>query len=73
MKQDFNANSWIERLAGGLLALAEQVRPQVSGERVDNLGLVHGYTEVVSYEQYRALAVRAQRDPEAEVAFEESH
>ena len=73
MKKDFNANSWIESLAGGLLALAEQVRPQVPGERVDHLGRVHGYTEVVSHEQYRALAVRAQRDAEAEVAFEESH
>ena len=58
MKQDFNANSWIESLAGGLLALAEQVRPQVPGERVDHLGRVHGYTEVVSHEQYRALAAR---------------
>ena len=73
MKQDFNANSWIESLAGGLLALAKQVRPQVPGERVDNLGRVHGYSELVSREQYRTLAVRAQRDPEAAVAFEESH
>ena len=34
MKQDFNANSWIESLAGGLLALAKQVRSQVPGERL---------------------------------------
>ena len=60
-------------MAGGLLGLAEQVKPRVPGQRVDNLGRVHGYTKVVSHEQYRALAVRAQRDAEAEVAFEESH
>ena len=73
MKKDFDADSWIESLASGLLGLAEQVRALVPGERVDNLGRVHGYTEMVSYEQYRDLAVRAKRDPDAKVAFEDSH
>ena len=73
MKQDFNANSWIESLAGALMALAEQVRPQVPVERIDNHERVHRYTAMVSPEQYRALAIRARQDPEAGVAFEESH
>ena len=73
MKQDFNANSWIERLAGGVVALAERVEPRVPGERVDDFGRAHGYTGVVSREEYRSLAVRAQHDPDAEVAFEESY
>ena len=54
-------------------SLAEQVRPRVPVERVDNRGRVHAYTEMVALEQYRALAIRARQDPEAEVAFEESH
>ena len=70
---DFKPNCWIEKLAVSLMALAPRVRPSVPFGRVDDFGHVHGYSGVVSYEEYRALAKRIQQDPGAEVAFEESH
>ena len=73
MKEDFEASSWMERLAGSLTALAPRVRPMVPFERVDHLCHVHGYSGLVSHEEYRTLAERAQQEPDAELAFEESH
>jgi len=73
MKQSFAPNVWIESLAPALEALVPRTWPTVPYERVDNFGRRHGYTRVISHEQYRALALKAQQDPEAEVAFEESH
>ncbi len=73
MKQDFELSCWIEGLAASLMALAPRVRPMVPYEEVDDFGRVHRYTGQVSYEEYRTLASRAQHEPGAEVAFEESH
>ncbi len=73
MKQEFEPNCWIDRLATSLSALAPRVRPRVPYDEVDVFGRVQEYTGVVSYEEYRTLASRTQHDPGAEVAFEESH
>ena len=73
MKHDFEHSCWIEGLAASLMALAPMVRPRVPHEEVDGFGRVHGYTGWMSFEEYRALAMRVEHDPNAEVAFEESH
>ena len=73
MTEDFELSRWTDRLAASLTALAPKVSPRVPHEEVDVLGQVQGYTRMVSYDEYRALAMRARDDPDAEVAFEESY
>ena len=73
MKEEFELSRWAEGLAASLMALAQKVRPRVPYEEVDVFGQVQGYSAMVSYDEYRALAMRAQHDPDAEVSFEESH
>ena len=73
MNQEFEHSRWTETLANGLMALAPRVRPRVPHDEVDIYGRAHGYSRIVSYEEYRTLANRAQHDSDAEVAFEESH
>ena len=73
MKEDFELSRWADRLATCLTALAPKVSPWVPYEEVDVFGRVQEYTKMMSYDEYRALAVRAKDDPDAEVAFEESH
>ena len=61
----FHEADWIKRLAAALEDVAPTARPQIPDPP--------GYTRLISFDEYRALADRAKHDPDIRKIFEESH